>query len=70
MLLTRPSSADALAGVVPVPATADPLADMRSALNVVNLTSAGRLYWLMPPTMANRLSTRVGIGGSSFVPRG
>ena len=44
------------------------MADLRGLLNTVNLTGAGRLYWLMRPTVANLMATLLATNGNQLFP--
>jgi HK97 family phage major capsid protein len=39
-------------------------ADLKAALDSVNLTGASRLFWVMTPAIANGLATLIGTGGN------
>ena len=52
----------------PISATADPYADAEVALDNVNLTGSGRLYWVMQPQLANALATKVATNGNRLFP--
>lgn len=60
------------AGITPTAATGmtagDALADLKRLLDVVNVSGAGKLYWLMSPSVANAASTLAGPDGSNAFP--
>jgi hypothetical protein len=55
-------------GITPQTATANPLTDLQTLLDLVNATSGGRLYWLMSPKTANIVATQLTAGNALMFP--
>lgn len=53
-------------GVTAIPGTADPLADLRAALNAVATTAQTALIWALNPVTANAAATAADASGSLF----